>query len=155
MLPPDGKENQPRKIDYLQQYCDYSDKAYERANSALPGLPGGDQVGGENNYDSVLSTDWHPFYDVRGVKYYHNFATGERMRQSPRRVPNTLDPGAELTKILDKDPPEKTLAETLTGFDSLQTEPSAVAAAAAQPVNRSMGPPYRTHLPNEVPADFN
>ena len=97
---------------------------------------------------SVLSTDWHPFYDARGVRqsepchtcpiprcpfaaayrtytcalavdpvrhgpelapseaqkvqadtridlnwpadrYYHNFATGERMRQSPRRVPNS------------------------------------------------------------------
>ena len=35
--------------------------------------------------------------EARGVKYYHNFATGERMRQSPRRVPNTDDLGAEAT----------------------------------------------------------
>lgn len=26
-------------------------------------------------------------------KYYHNFATGERMRQSPTLVPNTDEPG--------------------------------------------------------------
>lgn len=28
-------------------------------------------------YEAVLSTDWHPFYDTRGVKFYHNFVTGD------------------------------------------------------------------------------
>merc|ERR1712012_851636 len=51
----------------------------------------------DDSYESVLSIDWHPFYDARGVKFYHNFVTGERMRQSPRRVPSTNDPGAEST----------------------------------------------------------
>merc|ERR1719356_1729039 len=92
MLPPDGKENQPRRIEYMDQYSRYAALAHERQTKELPGIP---DSGDTDNYESVLSTDWHPFYDVRGVKYYHNFQTGERMRQSPRRVPNTEDPGAE------------------------------------------------------------
>lgn len=97
-LPPDGKENQPRRIDYLQQYERYAEFAKERnesnrKNGTVPTL---DLQGfDEESYESVLSTDWHPFYDARGVKFYHNFRTEERMRQSPRRVPNTADPGAE------------------------------------------------------------
>mmetsp|Transcript_17227 Transcript_17227/g.54387 ORF Transcript_17227/g.54387 Transcript_17227/m.54387 type:complete len:652 (-) Transcript_17227:36-1991(-) len=93
MLPPNGKENQPRRIDYVQQYSLYAQQAQERAVTMLPGMAM-EAIADDAN-DSVLSTDWHPFYDVRGVKYYYNFATGERMRQSPQRVPNTADPGAE------------------------------------------------------------
>merc|ERR1719436_1843799 len=97
-LPPDGKENQPRRIDYLQQYERYAEFARERnernrKDGTVPELDLGGV--GEESYEAVLSTDWHPFYDARGVKFYHNFVTGERMRQSPRHVPNTADPGAE------------------------------------------------------------
>lgn len=93
MLPPDGKENQPRRIDYAQQYAIYSRKAQERAEAKMPSLAIVPVE--EDSYESVLSTDWHPFYDARGVKYYFNFTTSERMRQSPRRVPTTNDPEAE------------------------------------------------------------
>jgi len=148
MLPPDGKENQPQRIDYLQEYCLYADKAAVRQKNASF-HPGDD---GEDSYESVLSTDWHPFYDIRGVKYYHNFATGERMRQSPRRVPNTLDPGAEdrplaLENIIDPG------MLPLTGFDSLQTKPSAVVTAAANAGHKGLQPPYRKNFPNQTEAD--
>mmetsp|Transcript_95731 Transcript_95731/g.303922 ORF Transcript_95731/g.303922 Transcript_95731/m.303922 type:complete len:440 (+) Transcript_95731:1-1320(+) len=96
LLPPNGKENQPRRIDYAQQYAIYSQKARERAEAAL-GRTGDLALVPleEDAYESVLSTDWHPFYDSRGVKYYFNFTTSERMRQSPRRVPTVNDPEAE------------------------------------------------------------
>merc|ERR1740139_204559 len=94
-LPPNGKENQPRRIDYLQQYKRYADFAKERNRKLGVKLDSMDgQANDNDSYESVLSTDWHPFYDARGVKFYHNFVTGERMRQSPRKVPNTADPGA-------------------------------------------------------------
>merc|ERR1719310_1911073 len=147
MLPPDGKENQPQRIDYLQEYCLYADKAAVRQKNASFTI--GDEEDG--NYESVLSTDWHPFYDIRGVKYYHNFATGERMRQSPRRVPNTLDPGAEdkPPALQDKDPDML----PLKGFDSLQTNPPAVVAAAEKAGPSGLQPPFRKNFPNEMPAD--
>jgi len=148
MLPPDGKENQPRRIDYLQQYSRYATFAHDRQLQALPGVPTGGDDEDPDNYDAVLSTDWHPFYDVRGVKYYHNFMTGERMRQSPRRVPNELDPGAELVtdemvlgaqaKSTVKGRTDSGLALPgtapleLTGFDSLKSFPPAVTAAACK-----------------------
>mmetsp|Transcript_104634 Transcript_104634/g.293225 ORF Transcript_104634/g.293225 Transcript_104634/m.293225 type:complete len:643 (+) Transcript_104634:91-2019(+) len=98
-LPPDGKENQPRRIDYLQQYQRYAEFAKERNQKAqasmVPPLELSQGRDDDEAYEAVLSTDWHPFYDTRGVKFYHNFVTGERMRQSPRQVPKTADPGAE------------------------------------------------------------
>lgn len=96
-LPPDGKENQPRRIDYAQQYAIYAKKAQERAEARIQQVPALTMEGMQepDGYDSVLSTEWHPFYDARGVKYHYNFTTCERMRQSPRRVPNVNDPGAE------------------------------------------------------------
>jgi hypothetical protein len=91
MLPADGKENQPRRIDYVEQYNHYATLAADRTKTKLF-RPGELPDINTSSYESVLSTDWHPFYDARGVKYYHNFSTGERMRQSPRRLPNTDDP---------------------------------------------------------------
>lgn len=97
LLPPDGRENQPRKIDYAKQYGAYAEQAKQRAKekagtTALTALALTDA---DDGFESVLSTDWHPFYDARGVKYYYNFTTTERMRQSPRRVPTVNDEGAE------------------------------------------------------------
>eukprot|EP00435_Cladocopium_sp_Y103_P067899 s38_g30.t1 len=107
MLPLDGKENQPRRINYVEQYNRYAEFAKARVKKIAvqpEDIPALDDAA----YESVLSTDWHPFYDARGVKYYHNFATGERMRQSPRRVPTMEDAGAEekettmdVTKIVE------------------------------------------------------
>jgi hypothetical protein len=145
MLPPDGKENQPRRIEYMDQYSRYASLAHERLKKELPGIP---DSGETDNYESVLSTDWHPFYDVRGVKYYHNFQTGERMRQSPRRVPNTEDPGAEevdetlmngfhmlegtgkVERQMEEQLRRLGAQAALTGFDSLKSHPSAVVGAA-------------------------
>jgi len=140
VLPPDGKENQPKRIDYRQQYDRYAKFAKERQLSSPLALCD------EDGYESVLSTDWHPFYDVRGVKYYHNFRTGERMRQSPRRVPNTADPGA-LPSIEGPSAREPPLA--LSGYDALKTEPTAVELAAAEPQIRSprLVAPLRSHMP--------
>lgn len=95
MLPPDGKENQPRRIDYLKQYQRYAEMAQERLQKISVSLANDESVMTEDERnEALLNTDWHPFFDSRGVKFYHNFTTGERMRQSPRRVPNTEDMGA-------------------------------------------------------------
>jgi hypothetical protein len=165
ILPPDGKENQPRQIDYKMQYVRYATFAKERRDKAKLRLGGED----DEHYDSVLSLDWHPFYDSRGVKFYHNFLTGERMRQSPRQVPNTADPGAPPEHMVideDRDATMKPLMNgtmngtfnnsasplTLTGFDSMNSGPKAQKLAAQMPENRSMRSPVRTHMPNEVPV---
>jgi len=167
VLPPDGKENQPRQIDYKQQYVRYATFAKDRQTAQKKNMPlsaDGEEEEGGDSYDSVLSTDWHPFYDSRGVKYYHNFLTGERMRQSPRRVPNTADPGAppELAKNDDNEMTmkpgvkPKMKSETgplaLTGFDSLSTGTKAQKLAAEVPESRNIRAPHRVHMPNEVPV---
>mmetsp|Transcript_26837 Transcript_26837/g.46599 ORF Transcript_26837/g.46599 Transcript_26837/m.46599 type:complete len:656 (-) Transcript_26837:93-2060(-) len=187
LLPPDGKENQPRQINYKTQYVRYATYAKERQQQAarerqqaqiaasksglaLGNLPGTPEP--EESYDSVLSTDWHPFYDSRGVKYYHNFSTGERMRQSPRRVPNTNDAGAaedgeengddvgSPAAIMNstRDGMFATMSSingagstlSLSGFDALKTDmPS---AKGADPDLRTLRVPHRKHMPMEVAA---
>eukprot|EP00928_Gymnodinium_smaydae_P062046 TRINITY_DN45993_c0_g1_i1.p1 TRINITY_DN45993_c0_g1~~TRINITY_DN45993_c0_g1_i1.p1 ORF type:complete len:604 (+),score=161.00 TRINITY_DN45993_c0_g1_i1:189-2000(+) len=155
MLPADGKENQPRRIDYLEQYGRYAQFASDRLTNEENKEKGiGTEDGQPENYSSVLSTDWHPFYDSRGVKYYHNFATRERMRQSPRRVPNTEDPGvaeAHAAHAL-KVTADQSTAIPLEGFDSLRTETSAAKEAAENPELRSLKAPFRRHQPMEVSA---
>ena len=47
-------------------------------------------------------------------KYYHNFATGERMRQSPTVVPNTDEPGVEGNNGL-KEAKAPAMVENLAG----------------------------------------
>jgi len=117
MLPPDGKENRPRRIDYVEQYNRYADFAKERSAGLPPRIDDNEvPMLDDNAYQSVLSTDWHPFYDARGVKFYHNFATGEVMRQSPRRVPNTDDAGAEPEEPTFQDV-ARGLAETSESLD--------------------------------------
>jgi len=208
MLPPDGKENQPRRIDYMQQYRRFADMANDKTGGIAPLALTNEQ----DAYESVLSTDWHPFYDARGVKFYHNFATSERMRQSPRRVPTTADPGslerleAEAEGGADTGLPTSpsagatqatmlgggassasmlrgdsmasvgsmsrmtttaggldpgafqmtNLSESkplvLSGFDALKTDTKAANTAASQPELRSLRPPHRKHMPNEVPV---
>jgi len=162
ILPPDGKENQPRRIEYDKQYIRYATYAKDRidlmkqTSSLLPD----EEV---EEFDSVLSTDWHPFYDSRGVKFFHNFVTGERMRQSPGIVPNSADPGAPVernVKILQDitEDKVKTAASaanmplSLTGFDSVATGKRVVQAVMpSEPEARNIRPPHRVHMPNEVP----
>jgi len=187
MLPPDGKENQPRRINYTEQYARYARFARERA-AALPAPPPAAEDG--DSYESVLSADWHPFYDARGVKYFYNFSTGERMRQTPQAVPSSDDPGVEgLPGVPDvtmhAGPHEPALSATrsvlgstagansgfmsatgfpagaslsstkplqLTGYEKLRTEPASAVEAAMLPDKRTLRPPHRVHMPNEVYA---
>jgi len=160
MLPPDGKENQPRQIDYVKQYVRYATFASDRRKAKQGQIkltPNGEV---DDSYESVLSSDWHPFYDSRGVKFYHNFLTGERMRQSPQQVPNTADAEApenrSLAAMNDEDvkPHSKVMqAEplALTGFDSLATGPRAAWGGANEPDKRNLRAPHRIHMPCEVP----
>jgi len=163
VLPPDGKENQPRQINYKQQYLRYAQYAADRKKDL--GSTQQAIAPEEESYESVLSTDWHPFYDSRGVKYYHNFSTSERMRQSPRRVPNTADPGAmdtgDCSALFSDDgsaAEQRTQAAfqlaplELSGFDSLETAVPAAIMAARQPELRSLRAPHRVHMPCQVPA---
>lgn len=134
MLPADGKENQPRRIDYLYQYNRYAEFAKERnakrsKKKGSKGVPGLDLAmdSQDHDYEAVLSNEWHPFYDVRGVKYYHNFKTGERMRQSPRRPPNEQDPGIETD-------PGVVEAEELVN----EASPSGMASPSSSPMRGGM-----------------
>merc|ERR1712178_181325 len=94
--------NEPRRIDYYQQYVRYATFAKERIErqKKMAAFSPDDDIG--DDFSSVLSADWHPFYDSRGVKFYHNFLTGERMRQSPRGVPVTSDPEAPVEHMPTK-----------------------------------------------------
>ncbi|CAK9102388.1 unnamed protein product [Durusdinium trenchii] len=172
MLPRDGKENQPRRINYVEQYNRYAAMAKQRVESSKV-LPEDLPVLDDSAYESVLSTDWHPFYDARGVKYYHNFSTGERMRQSPIRIPNTDEAGVEGNSIKDAKaalgeedvspgkedkrfgtgPLRGTAPMPLSGFDSLKSEVTAAELAADEPENRLLRPPYRQLMPNEMPYE--
>jgi len=174
ILPPDGKENQPRQIDYAKQYVRYATFAKERRERQTRLVVDSGEIQEEvEEYDSVLSTDWHPFYDSRGVKYFHNFLTNERMRQSPGIVPNSADPGAPPERkrdclagagLMDNMVKTKTtVADTsasflnnagpisLTGFNSLDTGLRVKDGAADEPENRNLRAPLRVHMPNEVP----
>jgi len=195
MLPPDGKENQPRRIDYVQQYAIYSKKAQKRAEAELErrrgeaGGPPGAETGQDgvpslaivpiqqDSYESVLSTDWHPFYDSRGVKYYFNFTTSERMRQSPRRVPTVNDPEAEevFTEVVGADGTLRTptvrpsrdargggesnmfAASLGSKNDTLSSVTQKMELSSRDPMStspdlRSLRAPHRKHMPHEVPA---
>lgn len=170
MLPPDGKENQPRVINYQQQYIRYASFAKDRRDKAFKRNPGEADMADQaidDSYDSVLSTDWHPFFDSRGVKFFHNFKSGERMRQSPQQVPNSADAEAPEERLREEEEHarhQKWLEEkehphrvsnplVLKGFNSLDTGERANLEAAADPDNlRAVRAPHRIHMPNEVPA---
>merc|ERR1712139_114814 len=163
LLPPDGKENEPRRIDYAKQYIRYATFARDRQVQQKKLNPLCDDDVDE--YGCVLSTDWHPFYDSRGVKFFHNFLTGERMRQNPQRVPNAADAGApeernhhEMQDIEDGtvEPATRSLSSALqplelTGFNSLSTGNRATSEAVTEPKKRNMLPPHRINMPHEVP----
>lgn len=160
MLPADGKENYPRRIDYVAQYNRFASMAaqnLERLNIDGTGLEGQPA-----SADAVLDTDWHPFYDTRGVKYFYNFVTTERMRQTPRRLPNTEDPGVPPGNSLDavratekfkttfdgktlvpmtRQETDAAVQKQLTGFNSLTSGPRA--AETANPNLRALRAPYR------------
>merc|ERR1712224_140707 len=95
-LPPDAKENPARKINYKDQYDRYASMAKEkqflRPDSAISFSS---EAESGKSYESILGSEWHPFYDARGVKYYHNFATSERMRQSPAPSPSQSEDVSE------------------------------------------------------------
>jgi len=58
-----------------------------------------------------------------------------------------LDPGTfQMTNLSESKP----LA--LSGFDALKTDTKAASVAANQPELRSLRPPHRKHMPNEVPV---
>merc|ERR1719163_2088371 len=59
VLPPDGKENQPRQINYFQQYVRYATFAKDRRDMQKKMLPLNPSDDVDDSYDSVLSTDWH------------------------------------------------------------------------------------------------
>lgn len=160
MLPADGKENHPRRIDYVAQYNRFAKMATENLKRMMVERPAQDAEA--SSADAVLDTDWHPFYDTRGVKYYYNFVTGERMRQTPRRLPNTDDPGVPPSNSLDavrttqtfqttfdgktlvpmtRQETEAAVQKQLTGFNSLTTGPRAV--EAADPSLRALRAPFR------------
>lgn len=44
---------------------------------------------------TTLGEEWHAFYDLRGVKYYYNFASGESMRRPHERFINLADQNAD------------------------------------------------------------
>jgi hypothetical protein len=95
-----------------------------------------------HSYESVLAAEWHPFYDSKGIKYYYNFTTGERMRRSPAASPG----GTEATGTPDEfgpgTPREKhtpqPLAESPDGHTDL---PAHLTLGQSEP--RAIRPPHR------------
>merc|ERR1719399_1823030 len=57
-----------------------------------------------------LSQEWIPFFDAKGIMFYYNFSTGERMRRSPRgsqapsesNTPDDLEKGLLLGDMDDE-----------------------------------------------------
>mmetsp|Transcript_20334 Transcript_20334/g.45192 ORF Transcript_20334/g.45192 Transcript_20334/m.45192 type:complete len:501 (-) Transcript_20334:125-1627(-) len=82
-LPPEGREMRPLRINYARQSNEQ--RSSLPAATMRPGTADTSFTAG--SYESALGTDWHQFYDAKGIKYYHNFKTGERMRWSPSNTP--------------------------------------------------------------------
>jgi len=126
-LPKDAKESVPVKINYTQEQRNMVKEQEAKLNKLpLPDRPkSGDSRLSRDSYASVLTIDWHPFFDSKGIKFYCNLRTGERMRRSPTATPQPSTVASEVG-ITD--------------------------AAALQEVNqkdeegpRYIRPPFRTH----------
>eukprot|EP00392_Amoebophrya_sp_AT5.2_P012472 g12575.t1 len=76
-LPPHAREVAPTKIHYHKMAAPKNpDEEADDAESEV-----------ESEVDSelgILGAQWAPFFDAKGIQFYYNFATGERMRRSPR-----------------------------------------------------------------------
>ena len=77
-FPDEAKEIAPTKIHYHKMAApkgnDEDDERFDIESS----------VGSEIER---LSQEWIPFFDAKGIQYFYNFSTGERMRRSPRASP--------------------------------------------------------------------
>merc|ERR1712124_186803 len=95
------------------------------------------------SYESILGSEWHPFYDARGVKYYHNFATSERMRQSPAPSPSASEDVSEAGDL-----PMEALPNEIFGVGDVQTEASS--KSMLRHGARTIRPPHRLHVPHVI-----
>jgi len=92
-LPGDAREIAPKKINYAKQQTNVI-KTYH-AQEMSKSMPIQEDDIGEDHGScaSVLTVDWHQFFDGKGIKYYYNFRTGERIRRSPSGTPlQSADP---------------------------------------------------------------
>lgn len=88
-LPKDARETAPKKINYAKQQNAVV-KHHQMQNELQMERPkSGESRLSKDSYGSVLTFDWHAFYDSKGIKFYYNLRTGERMRRSPTATPRT------------------------------------------------------------------
>eukprot|EP00397_Hematodinium_sp_SG-2012_P016521 GEMP01016858.1.p1 GENE.GEMP01016858.1~~GEMP01016858.1.p1 ORF type:complete len:631 (+),score=114.03 GEMP01016858.1:175-2067(+) len=94
-LPKDARENAPKTINYAKQQMAIVESHQlqhelkeERPDSATSQLS-------QDSCASVLTLDWHPFYDSKGIKFFYNFRTGESMRRSPTASAQNSPVGSE------------------------------------------------------------
>jgi len=151
-LPADAKENPARRINYRKQFDGYTAQAKqeqernlplekERSNWRSDMSDMSDSDMSQKSYESVLAAEWHPFYDSKGIKYYYNFTTGERMRRSPAASPS----GTEVTGTPDEfgpgTPREKTTLQPLADAPDIKDLPPHLTLGQSEP--RAIRPPHR------------
>merc|ERR1711907_22013 len=148
---------------YKDQYDRYASMAQEKAIRPDTAVSFTSEAESARYYESVLGAEWHPFYDARGVKYYHNFATSERMRQSPAPSPSASEDVSEAGDM----PMEggdagfgtgmaasggggamKALPNEIFGVGDVQTEASS--KSMIRHGTRTIRPPHRLHVPHVI-----
>ncbi|CAD7954433.1 unnamed protein product [Amoebophrya sp. A25] len=77
-LPPHAKEIAPTKIHYQKMAPPKAPTEEEQDEGSS------DEESEVDSELGVLGAQWAPFFDAKGIQFYYNFATGERMRRSPR-----------------------------------------------------------------------
>jgi hypothetical protein len=148
-LPPDAKENPARRINYKDQYDRYASMAQDKQIRPDTAISFTSEADSAKSYESVLGAEWHPFYDARGVKYYHNFATCERMRQSPAPSPSASE---DVSEAGDAPMLEGSgLPQEIFGVGDVQTEASS--KSMLRHGARTIRPPHRLHVPHVIDED--
>jgi len=149
-FPQEAKEIAPQKIHYHKM--------------AAPPVEDDEGSAGVGDVDSSVgseaervSQEWIPFFDAKGIQYFYNFSTGERMRRSPRASPEKSANSTPRSTGLKLDSSMSGLDMQRGFLGALNDEPSGAAAAGstgrknrlikAPPpmLPRPIHPPYRTN----------
>ena len=169
-LPLEAKECAPNKLVYYRTRA--GDMKTGKEGSGKGGKGGGHGHGhghGGNSWDEEpgeeigrLAQEWVPFFDAKGIQFYYNFSTGERMRRSPRASAENSEnntprggksgPGGHGLSMDDNmghDDQVRGLDSALEALDGDLYGDDGQGARAKKnkeqpPLPRSIKPPYRT-----------
>jgi len=102
-LPHDARESAPKKINYAKQSSNIIKQHQAQQFQTHAQAQRDDNYSEKGSCNSVLTADWHQFFDGKGIKYYYNFRTGEHILHSPTQTPQQSITPSEIDE--DEDGP--------------------------------------------------